>query len=637
MKKLLAVLLVLIMCMSLVLTSCAKKNEVILEEPANKPSDGTTDDTPADDTGLSAEELVIANLVSSVSLEGLFDLDTWLGQGTIEIPEMDIEQIMSQVMAVGKEMIVYEGDNRVGYLGIKDGIIKITSYEDGPETYMRFESNGNITMFTVNADGTYVVDKVISLIPDIGGVSEIPDMETIMGMINQYIPQEVIDAIEGIKLPAVAAGDLEKVDGYYVFKEAYYGKLVDKAIGLYTEISGALGTNGTDEELTEMSDMLKKVIDVLNLKIGFAVEGEKITGAIIAADANIGELKSLISGDGSDASEYSQKFAFKFTVGSNGMELDAHMTVADTEMVGVNFTVSAVDEDTRKGLECNLSANIAGEELSANAVAVVKFNGGMMNGFELSAETDLGTYGGENNISLVCGVDVASKTIKTTFSMYLDDGYGYGEYIDEGGKEVYVTGYGSLTVNAEMSISIDEAMSAGSKVVDLKVNINGVCDTFTTINEETGTVDTISVSEENLDIFKLDVLVEESCIIGANGSATVYVDVTYNKVDKQSFRVEIRDVTEEYGKVPECVKELDLTPNDFERLEMIGNKMVDMIIWDEDDEYSGVYIYLDEETGLKVFASAFNYDGEIIITNADYENYQDVYLECKYITSSDLL
>ena len=68
MKKFLAVLLVFVMCMTLVLTSCTKKSDNLIEVDPDKPTDNPpTGDDPTVDEQLSSEGLIVKRNVAFVN------------------------------------------------------------------------------------------------------------------------------------------------------------------------------------------------------------------------------------------------------------------------------------------------------------------------------------------------------------------------------------------------------------------------------------------------------------------------------------------------------------------------------------------------------------------------------------------
>lgn len=568
MKKFLAVLLVFVMCMTLVLTSCAKKSDNLIEVDPDKPTDNPpTGDDPTVDEQLSSEEQVIAKLVASVTLEGLFDIDTWLDDETVSIPEISVDDVIKQLKGISLETITYVDNTRRGYIGLKDGIIKLKDYTDNTEQYGVIGDDGTVKLLYLDDDGSVVVADEISLIPNIGGMTEIPGIEDIEGMINEYVPEAVREIIEAIKLPAVEKGDLEKVDEYYVFTEAYYGKLVDKVVSTLAALGKAMGEEIADEEIKEVSAGMNAIVAACNLKIGFAVEEENISGVIIAADADLNELRKLademFGGNGpepeskpavyesDDADQDRAILSFSFTAGNAGVELYASVKTAEVEFINVSFTAKELQEENRKGVELDLDATIAGQKITANAVIAALYSAGEESGFEISVESDLGPYGGENNVKLLCAIDSENKTVNVTFDLYTDM-YENSEWIYENDEEIEVTGSGSLNITSGVTVFIDGNISEGSKLLEFKFDSQAVCDEYTVYNDESGMIEPITISEENRLLFNKNISCEGSCVLG--DKKLVVNIATEDGEDKMEVRVEIGEISDEYGTVPDAIK-----------------------------------------------------------------------------------
>lgn len=574
MKKFLALLLVLIMCTSLVLVSCdsdtkSKATETPTAEtpteknPTEKPTESgnkNPSDEPADEPSanpLSAEE-VITNYLSTITFEGLFDVDGLLAQSPVQMPEISVDEIVDQLKGIGKEMNVSVDNAPLGYVGMEDGIIKITGLsDDGSYGMVVIGDDGKISLVTVKSDGTYEVEEEIDILSQLSQVPAIGDLKE---MIDEYIPEAAQKAIEGLKYPAVESGDLEYSDGYYYLTDAYFSKLFNETSNMAFEVLIAFDPDFEAVIEENRDELLETVTTALinTFELGFQIEDEEITGYDFTIFVN-SEILSLLS-MGEEIAEEDFTFIINLTTGTEGAQILANLTVDGVEVLDIVSTSTPIFEENRQGVKCEVIETINGEEISAICEAVMFTGPENISGVEISFSTDLSAL--DPSLEEITGavaryyINPAEKTVNFEFKTEFNS-ESSPEEIEENGNTILVKGYGYTEWSAEMSISIDDIINSDSKLVEFNLLQTEVFNKFTKVDEDEFETP-IELSRETVEAFNNlygnNLGVNGDYVIGEDGKSTVTIYT--EEGEGESFhiiRIDIGNVSDAFGEIPSFV------------------------------------------------------------------------------------
>ena len=305
MKKFLAIILALVMCVS-VFVSCSKD--------------------PENDNKEKAED--IASIVEAIEEVNLKDLVTTIVDTAFNSEtQISLEDLMAELSKINAEADVTFNKDSVAasvYAGVKDGIIKMSV--QGQSAYMFF-NEAQLISLTPSEFG-YEISTAYDVTDDLPAIIGGADLSQYKEMVDMYLTDEVLAALEGFELK-IDASQIKEKDGFYFLSEKVFINIGNEILDTVVEVMKALDAPAdelpTDDELAESKTELEEMIKSMNLKLGFSVKNKKVNGIkfetefnpneIGAAKENVVDTPVAYSATASKAeAESEEKISVSFTV-----------------------------------------------------------------------------------------------------------------------------------------------------------------------------------------------------------------------------------------------------------------------------------------------------------------------------------
>jgi len=156
------------------------------------------------------------------------------------------------------------------------------------------------------------------MMPDI---SESVDLEQYKQMVDMYLTDDVMKALEGFKLDVTKA-DLVEKDGFYVLTNDALVRIANEVLDTAIDVMKALEAPAEAlPPVDETKTQIKAAIEALNLQIGFSVKNDKVVGIKFATEFDPDAVSAIFGGGAKDeampAAETSSKVAISLVALSN--------------------------------------------------------------------------------------------------------------------------------------------------------------------------------------------------------------------------------------------------------------------------------------------------------------------------------
>jgi len=417
-KRLLILMLALVMCLS-VFVSCNKdKNK---DESNNNNNNNESNNVSAE-----KDAETVTNAIGKLNLKELINstLDEIFAQGT----QSDLNELFAELKKLNGELTVtttVDGEKRSVYLGMKDEIVKIT--DPFGETSYAFLAGSSFILLSPenNGYGLEVSDEIPVMMPD---VSESVDLDQYKQMVDMYLTDDVMKALEGFKLDVTKA-DLVEKDGFYILTNDALIRIANEVLDTAIDVMKAL--EAPDEAIPPVDEtkaQIKGIVEALNLQVGFSVKNDKVVGIKFATEFDPNAIGAIFGGGAKDeampAAETSPKVAVSFVAMSND---DA------TLLESVEFSYSVANGDNKQAY--SVKSNFL-----------------------------------YNDKAVLCGADVS-------FTIEMDGGYLGGYYDDTKNYEYNVRGSQKYTGTVKLDLS--KLSTAGATVADVNVTMSAKANKYT--------------------------------------------------------------------------------------------------------------------------------------------------------------
>lgn len=359
MRSLLCVLVALILAMSMMLVSCG--DDPVETDPVES--------APQVNANPESDKQLIANAFPGFSLEGIFDeLEGMLPEEGVVTPEFDLDAMMDSLMEAAKSIVVegdvtitQDGQNLTAYMGIKDGIINMDMM--GQDMFIALDKAGISTINPLG--GSSFVEFVNIEMPE---MPEMPEMsiDEIKALIDEYIPVEVQQIIEGFTFPALSVDDIVLDGDYYVISNEYYKSISDEVLTLVKDIMTEMTPEDapTQDEFDETVADVDALIDALGIKIGFAVVGQNIVAVRFEVDADVAAIDDMFGGT--------------VDVEQGGEFIPMSVDSAASDKLYAAFEIKLSSDATKlEGVSLDFDACMDGETVTADYDFAISYNGNM--------------------------------------------------------------------------------------------------------------------------------------------------------------------------------------------------------------------------------------------------------------------
>jgi len=373
MKKILALLLVLVMCLS-VFVSCSK-------DPENN---GKNDANTAEDIAS------IAGAIEKVNLKDLVTtiVDTAFNSETTQIP---VEELMAELSKINGEATI-NMDGASMYAGVKDGIVKFSA--GGEEGYLFFKGTQPIAIMPSEYGYNISYPSTEEMGVQLGGA----DLSEYEEMVNMYLTEDVLKALENFEFK-IDADDISAKDGFYYLSDSVFVDLGNEVIDTVIEIMKALGAPESElpsaDELKETKEMVEEVIKSLNLELGFAVSGEKINGITFGIEFDPSSLEN-IGGGAIEEEVKPYSTASKEEVGENLIAIKFTGMLDDKAelLKSLDAEIKVIEDGAETSFDCDAKYLYNAEKALVGAeVSFAMTNGNTVLGWYDDNDTEVAIYG----------------------------------------------------------------------------------------------------------------------------------------------------------------------------------------------------------------------------------------------------
>jgi len=273
-KSVLCLLLAMLMCLSVFFVSCDKDDKA-QQDIANAPSEETSDtpETPKVDVAKGKAVLVEylkANDLSSIDMSFEFDKDEYAAM---------LEEVLSSLECGGEASAILQRGEETGTvdldLALKNGLVyagaEMAAGEDSMQTevYMLFRG---LEMLGFEKDET--------------GEWFLAANETIELPTDSVNPEQLSAIAELLKLvdfEEVTKDDIAYENELFVVKNHFWAEI-------FTEImlasEGITDADIDEEAMAEAVAEIQKMLDALNLEIGFEISSNEVSKMVLAIDAD---------------------------------------------------------------------------------------------------------------------------------------------------------------------------------------------------------------------------------------------------------------------------------------------------------------------------------------------------------------
>ena len=469
MKKTLWLLLVLVMCMSLVLSACNNNSGNGGETGGENGTANTEDDDKA----------VLVSKLGNTKLKAVVD-------ELKNASEPDTDEIMGEVNALAMQMDLLGdmyGEAGGARLVIKDGRIYALNYDVETETWelatlVVIDDEYNTTIYSAEDWVQLDYSEMTQSLPvDNESFEEI---------------ETYAEILDGVTLPSLSAALFVKNGDWYQLDEAYVKDVLRSYItGLYVEMS-----EGETELPEDVAELVNTFLEGTTLQLSFAVSGEEIKG-IKVNFAMTDEAIIALNGGGEDV-----ELPYSSVSASFELLLNDTVTLPVREYLSVKM-------DMAEGTDLDVTAEVTytadGEELAsvvAKADAVVPAD---IAGTDVDMTVD---FDASLNVK---DADKANTKVLTA-SLLMCDGTDYeASYSVE--LENDADGVGQAVIKASQ---------AGQELADLTATID-----YDSAND-VPTLDALTLlAVENKDSFKALAEAIASAYVLPEGEEWDYLDVKY--------------------------------------------------------------------------------------------------------------
>lgn len=309
-SKLLVMVLALVLCISMVLVGCSKKDDVIEE------------------VTLSEEEQ--KNEV----------VKTFNQNDSISLSELNARESLEKILGTNVfELTLNEG----GYKSIvayKDGYV----YTDIKKDEWLYIGASDVATFEKNPLTNKWVGKIV------GGNNDS------MGIIGGGSVLSKVQVPEEIKLPELKASDLTVEDGKVVLSNDYI-KAAIKQPDLYKALTGT--ETPTDDVKAAIDGVIDSVVDAFGLKVSFRFAGTKLGKVSVSVDLDASGLSDEIKAVLPETLKGSVDLSLNDKVDAlTGVKVSLEVGMNDSTVKINGELKTIVDGDTVKGLDCTASVDI---------------------------------------------------------------------------------------------------------------------------------------------------------------------------------------------------------------------------------------------------------------------------------------
>lgn len=260
------VALSLIMCLSMLFCSCSLINPDDEDEDVEK--------TPEE------EKEIIADSLQSLNMGQMIE-------SGLEEYNISFTELLKGVMAEASISTTIDGERINIYGGINENLIKFDAA--GESAYIHL-TDENVVLFSKYGEGYRVSVENISVSP-----------EDIVGSPSDMV-SSITEIVKDFKFPEIKADQLEEKDGFYVIKNDYYEsvarEIIDLLIEVVAELEGEDSYVPTDDEIEEVVEQIKGIIEALGLEIGFSVGDEAINGFYVSINTTEDAMSEFFGSSG---------------------------------------------------------------------------------------------------------------------------------------------------------------------------------------------------------------------------------------------------------------------------------------------------------------------------------------------------
>lgn len=398
MKKIL-VFIALIICMSMLFTSCddilgalSSFDSGISDDEGTKETSGETTTDEASSEESSSEEAstdepkddgvdnVNDNIAMLIKLFNKYENVGQLYDNIQNITSSDVEVDFTQMLNEFKKIEVQgntdfviwdngEMENSADlFFAIKDNNIHLSGVVDGEDGGIRASISDSLQMVAAiwtKENGKIEVDDAIAF--DYGAImDEYKNMmeESMSGMTDVEMPFDLGD----IKLGGLKSSDIQYKDGKYILKKDSIYKCVENTIDSFIDAAANEGLvdSSFEEEYKEIKKMVKKVFDKIDLEVYFFVEHEVITGVGMSLNARMADIIEAMGVEDADP---------------------------DSVAGGVEY-IKAAFEVSDKGEYVNLEVKQSGYVNKIEGKTAFVTQNGKLRGIEVTFDVDIKTNSG---------------------------------------------------------------------------------------------------------------------------------------------------------------------------------------------------------------------------------------------------
>ena len=405
MKKIL-VLIALILCFSMVLTSCDFSG---LFGGNNNDVDDSTEDEKNEERVDNVEaniEMLVKLFNTYENADQIYEEVKGLTEKEIDLDLTKITNDLKKYEAQGSTFLsAWEDGEKLEEdvdlsFALKNNAFQLSGLVDGSEGGLHAYIGDDLkAVFAVweNEDGIIDVNEAVAL--DINAV-----MDQYMGMMEEYVGQmsdvEIPLDLKEIVLGGIKTADIEYKDGKYVLStDAIYNSIVATIDSfLDSAADEGLVTDDIIDQVDEIKDMAKDVLDAIDIEIYFLVKYEAIEGLGMSIDVKTADVLEAMGmdADAADANsvvgsvEYIKaafeasingEFAhveFKHNGNVNVLNADIEFVTEGDKLIGMNtkyeMNVNIVSEYEREAHVDHYTGEVYQEAASCKDETVIKAN-----------------------------------------------------------------------------------------------------------------------------------------------------------------------------------------------------------------------------------------------------------------------
>lgn len=526
-----------ILCLSLLFCSCDLRQggDVTESVSANK----TEQETLPPKTNVE----VIVDDITSVDLGAIVDELGKASDTTLDKATEDILCNLNFSAAMGGETIN-------GYLGYKDNIFKVTTSADTAQMIGALLGN-SIATFTSSMGG-YIID--------------VETNEEYKDEIDDFLSDDVLNIIKEFKFPQITEDQFTQEGDYYIVNNEYLNAVAEKIVDAGIEVAKKAGLPEeavpSGEDRDELVDAIKNVIESVNLKFGFAVSNQKISGFILSADTTVYELAEMMDSSAEDIED-----------GPVSATIEAKFIPETYAPTYLKVSVNA-----QSGSE------------------------------QINIFLELDVILGENNIpvGLNAKLDYSAPTNSYygSFEYGEEDEWGYRDY-----ATVYLAGQDEYTITAFIDLSL-LGSAKGTNIATVSVNNKSVYSNHYVEIYDEDDGDYIKVDPSSLGI-ELDIDLNDegyehiySAQITSEGENKLNYLLEISESDSENMTVSGEltydfEAADDFGDVPDEITSLTSDPDFIEKFNSLKEKAdtaLELIYFDTfDDDYSDEDFVFDDD------------------------------------------